>query len=81
MCFQASANTRVYAEDFKISLRDDEMELSDVLVPNCIYRGGCPEFEECGFWREFKKHIDLNNSTINDRYNIYNDLFYKRIGE
>lgn len=79
LCFQASADTRVYAEDFKISLRDDEMELSDVLVPNCIYRGGCPEFEECGFWREFKKHIDLNDSTIRDRYYVYNDWFYSRV--
>lgn len=49
-------------------------ELSDVLVPNCVYRGGCPELEPCGFWERFCPA----EGTIQDRYDQYNALFYER---
>ena len=45
LCHQASAETRAYAEDFKEALRETEPELSDALVPNCVYRCGCPEMK------------------------------------
>lgn len=76
LCYQASPETRKYAEDFKMALHPFEPELSDVLVPNCVYRGGCPELESCGFWERFC----LAGSTIQDRYNQYNDLFWARAG-
>ena len=47
LCYKASPETRRYAEDFKARLRYDQPEISDVLVPNCVYRGGCPEMETC----------------------------------
>jgi len=54
-----------------------EPELAEVLVPNCIYRGGCSEFKTCGFWNKFsenKKKEDLSN--IKTRYYLYNKEFY-----
>lgn len=50
LCRQASPETRAYAEDFKAALHDCEPELADTLVPNCVYRCGCPETKTCGWW-------------------------------
>lgn len=82
LCFQASPETRDYAEDFKATLRDVEPELSDVLVPNCIYRCGCPEMEQCGFFMKFISNAyDCNILDIQDRYDRYNEQFYERRNE
>ncbi|MDY4994606.1 MAG: hypothetical protein SO081_03475, partial [Oscillospiraceae bacterium] len=75
LCYQASPETRKYAEDFKVTLHETEPELSDVLVPNCVYRGGCPEMEPCGFWERFCPAVE---GTIQDRYDQYNVLFWAR---
>jgi len=78
LCYQASLETREYAEDFKITLRDYESELADTLQKNCIYRCGCPEFEECGYWTAFmKKHSDIDLLNIRKRYDAENIDFYK----
>lgn len=74
LCHQASRETREYAEDFKIVLHGIEPEISDVLVPNCVYRGGCPEMHECGYWQKFVKGVDIND-TIQTRYDKYNKAF------
>ena len=81
LCFQASNETRQYAEDFKIVLREKEPELADALVPHCIYRFGCPEFEMCKrkFFDKFlerNKGVDMRN--IKERYKAYNDEFYNK---
>lgn len=76
LCFKASPETRAYAEDFKEALREREPEISDVLVPNCVYRGFCPEMTPCGFWDAFSK--DLTKEDIIDwraRYGRYNERF------
>jgi len=81
LCKLASPETRVLAEDYKIKLYKHEPELSEGLVPNCVYRCGCPEFNSCGFWEEMLKnnpHIRLSN--IKSRYNAYNDYFYCKKG-
>ena len=57
LCYQASPETRELAEDFKVALREKQPELADVLVPNCVYRCGCPEFQTCGFWDKLMKDI------------------------
>lgn len=78
LCFQASHETRKLAEDLKIELKYKEKELSDVLVPNCIYRGGCPEFEDCGYWNGFIKWCNQKGyeiDTIEKRYEAYNEFF------
>lgn len=52
LCFQAAPETRAYAEDLKDVITEREPEIGRVLVPNCVYRFGCPEMYPCGmFWR------------------------------
>ena len=80
LCFCATNEARTLAEDFKIALKKDNPEISDVLVPNCIYRAGCPEFNECGFYKNFLKwcekwSININGCSIQERYDAYNKFF------
>jgi len=76
LCFQSSKETRKYMEELKWELWEEEPELADVLVPNCIYRCGCPEFQDCGFFKKFiNKYKDENLSDIKTRYELYNDEF------
>lgn len=78
LCFQSDNETREYMEDFKISLKQEDLSLSDILVPNCIYRCGCPEFTNCGYWNMFvDKYGDYNLYDIETRYNLYNAHFYE----
>lgn len=80
LCYQATPDARELAEKFKIDLHSIEPEWADVLVPNCIYRYGCPEFSMCKekFWANFLKWCNDNNkplSTIQSRYDAYNEFF------
>ena len=84
LCFQASPETRELAEDFKRTLYENDHKIeSDVLVPNCIYRGGCPEMKTCGYWNSFLDWALKNGYTyedmldINKRYAAYNRRFYR----
>ena len=49
LCNSAHPETRAYMEDLKESIHEFEPELSDVMQRNCIYRGGCPEFNPCPY--------------------------------
>lgn len=79
LCYQASPETRAYAEDLKAKLRDVQPELSDVLVPNCVYRCGCPEMQSCGMWDIMVKQTEgsVSSHRINERYEAYNRYFYE----
>lgn len=79
LCHQAAFETRQYAEDFKMALHDVQPEIADALVPNCVYRCGCPEMQSCGYWDQLmvSSHSCLNTCNIQRRYAIYNDLFLK----
>lgn len=83
LCYQATPEARGLAEDFKATIRKTHPAESDVLVPNCIYRMGCPEFNECGFFRAFciwaaKNYPDENwMGDIQVRYDLYNKYFYE----
>ena len=90
LCGCASKETREYAEDFKAALWEAQPELSDVLVPNCVYRCGCPEMRSCGIWQEILDFcapdgyvLMVNIMPIKLRYAIYNEWFYyeRRGGE
>ena len=79
LCFCASAETRKLAEDLKIELHKLEPEWADVLVPNCLYRCGCPEFDTCGYWKKFiKDHPEVDITDIQKRYDAYNKYFYEK---
>lgn len=83
LCFQASKETREYAVDFKKELHILEPEIAEVLVPNCIYRGGCPELQtgenRCRFYEKFlERHPEITAATtIQERYDIYNKDFFQ----
>lgn len=77
LCYQASPETREYAEDFKSELRKTEPEISDVLVPNCVYRCGCPESGGCGWYEAMVKRFPkLASTDIQERYDEYNRIFH-----
>lgn len=86
LCYTSSPETREYAEDLKWVIKIfGEEELSDVLVPNCVYRCGCPELGGCGFWKKFMdeyylKYYDYHGMTdIRKRYDFYNKIFAERM--
>lgn len=81
LCHQAHRETREYAEDLKAAIRDVEPQIADVLVPNCVYRCGCPEMTPCGEWYRIcsycwnKYGMDISALGIAERYKIYNEYF------
>ena len=85
LCYQASKETREYMEDLKWSIRVSEPELSEVLVPSCVYRCGCPEMGKCTFWARFvvsflaADHDWSDVTDIRRRYDFYNEEFEKRM--
>lgn len=77
LCRMASPETREHMEDVKKTIHGISEECAFVMVPNCIYRGGCPEFTTCGFYDAFlKRHTDIDIADIAQRYQAYNDDFY-----
>ena len=76
LCYMAAPETREYGEDLKAKLYEFEPEIADVLVPNCIYRCGCPEPNGCGW---YKRIVDiypgLASTNIQERYDTYNKIF------
>ena len=81
MCTCATNEARELAEDFKYELHKTHPLEADVLVPNCMYRCGCPEgFGNCSFFKKFvEKHKDVNMFDIQERYDAYNKEFYERM--
>lgn len=89
LCFQASPETRRYAEDLKAAIFSVEPEIGDVLVPNCVYRCGCPEMTDCplktmsreglSYWEALNKAYGggLKTDDIQARYDMYNDVFWR----
>jgi hypothetical protein len=51
-----SKDTYNWAKSLKLKLINSGDEylkvIGEILVPNCIYRSGCPEFKSCGFYKE-----------------------------
>lgn len=76
LCYQAAKDTREYWEDLKIATREIEPEISDSWVPNCVYRGGCPETPSCGYWKRLtEQHPEILTDNLQLRYDIYNNIF------
>ena len=75
LCYQATKEARELAEDFKSELANTNKAESDVLVPNCIYRCGCPEIKPCGLFIKFADYCKEHNVDMFDiqqRYDAYN---------
>ena len=86
LCYQASPETRRYAEDLKRTIHGVEPEIGDILVPNCVYRGGCPEMARCplaqhgrglSYWELLIEKTDgaILTDDLQKRYDIYNNIF------
>lgn len=77
LCYQASPETREQAEDLKITVGAVvDPHIGWAMVPNCIYRGGCPEQNCCGYYYELlKEDPNIGSSSICRRYDAYNKLF------
>ena len=85
LCYQASPETRQYAESLKAEIRQHDPHIAKVLVPNCVYRGGCPEQKSCREWHNFliwvnSQHIDIvrNMESIALRYDLYQQYLEER---
>ena len=78
LCRQASPETRQYAEDLKAAIHEYEPELSDVLCPQCVYRGLCSEPTSCGWWEKFAQRISKEQLIDwHERYEEYNRIFWE----
>lgn len=73
LCYMAAPETRKYMEDLKYTITEKEKEIGDVLVPNCVYRGFCPELSGCGFWEKFSKELTKEQLSSVERYRLYNE--------
>ena len=49
LCSQASPETRAAWQEVVGLIEAADPVLASVLVPECIYRGFCPEFNSCGY--------------------------------
>lgn len=49
LCGQASPETRAAWKEVIEKVREKDPVLASVCVPECIYRGFCPEFKTCGY--------------------------------
>ena len=49
LCAQASPETRAAWKAVVDAIAEKEPELAECCVPECVYRGFCPEFKCCGF--------------------------------
>ena len=74
LCYQATPEARAYALSLKWELSQIAPEIADALVPNCVYRCGCPEMPGtgCGWWDTFIKDKEPERFlSIRERYAMY----------
>ena len=84
LCFEASTETRREWEQLKKDIfKAGEEELSNCLVPNGIYRGGCPEvFSKCTYCVDLLEKLDNNKRyDLKEKNKVYNESFWSRKGE
>lgn len=74
LCGQASTETRLYALDLRNAIKKEDPRIAKVLVPNCVYRCGCPEEHNCGFFKLFKERFEGDITDITERYEFYDKL-------
>ena len=78
LCFCATQQARNYVLSLKFEMKKQGYKHeADVLVPNCIYRGFCPEEfnSTCKFFENFLHSAKLNLVDLSngkERYDFYN---------
>ena len=60
LCAQASPETRAAWKLVVDEIAKVEPEVASCCVPECVYRGFCPEFKSCGFaaTEEFRRQLE-----------------------
>lgn len=68
LCNCASPETREAWKAFLYEVKDKEPELYSVCVPECVYRGFCPEFYSCGYHKteSFTNQLQQYRKGINE---------------
>lgn len=66
LCKCASKETQEAWKAVKDDIAKKEPLMASVMVPNCIYRGFCPEVNSCGYWKteKFKKELNEYRNLI-----------------
>ena len=67
LCNKAEDKTRLIWNKVIDELRKTEPELANACIPNCIYRGFCPEIKSCGL-----ADTELFSLKVNDYINSLN---------
>ena len=67
LCSKAEAKTREIWRQVVKTLANMEPELAAACVPNCIYRGHCPEMKSCGLADSelFLQHVNDYINSLN----------------
>ena len=60
LCHLTALETRLAWEEMLVELKRIDPVLFEVCVPNCIYRGFCPEAQSCGFNKTSKYENDFS---------------------
>ena len=77
LCRQQEKDIVLHAERLKIALHLVEPELSDQMVPECVYRCGCPYEDGCGWFDKIAtNNQNITSTCISTRYAAYNEVFY-----
>lgn len=59
LCYCASKETREAWQAVKDEIAKTEPELASCMVPECIYRGFCPEMKTCGYSKTEQYKLEL----------------------
>jgi len=77
LCNQSHKETREAWKSLLETFKEEEPELYLVCVPECVYRFGCPEMNNCGFFNQFRnEYKDYDLSDIKKRYEKF--LTYRK---
>ena len=65
LCRQASPETRAAWKLVVDEIAKVEPEVASCCVPECVYRGFCPEFKSCGFvdTEEYRRQVEAYRSA------------------
>ena len=70
LCKCASKETQEAWSLAKDKIKEIDPEMASVMVPNCIYRGFCPEVKSCGWCKtdQYKRQLEAYQKLNQDQY-------------
>lgn len=72
LCSCASKETREAWHAVKAAIAEIDPVMAAFMVPNCIYRGFCPEKDSCGYWtgKRFERKLNEYRNLIGRGKNV-----------